>query len=231
MEFSHRFFKMITIVNFNHNIVHIILHPNISERGPYDILISDFGCKRILCFPCAGVVLIDSSKIVTNVCPFLATTMQLFLHLKVNERGPHNVAIGDFGAVFGGSLRGKTWGHGFNLWDNFCDRYFFKLRGRKCIHFLRHCNYFSCHGFWKTGLQHLDKWILTVWGCGPYEAKRESHRLHSHKKIGLKESKDKRCHTSMTIMLSFSPHSFKGGLEVQNHCHRWSKKEEFVSCV
>lgn len=124
------------------------------------------------------------------------------------------------------SMRTWLWFVGLFLWP-----ILFKLRGRKCIHFLRHCNYFSCHGFWKTGLQHLDKWILTVWGCGPYEAKRESNRLHSHKKVGLKESKDKRCHTSMTIMLSFSPHSFKGGLEVQNHCHSWSKKEEFVSCV
>ena len=86
----------------------IILHPRVSERGPYNISICDFGCKfgwsptrkqEDMLSTC-GILLIDSSKMVTNVCPFLATTMQLFLHLKIIERGPHNVSIGDFGATW-----------------------------------------------------------------------------------------------------------------------------------
>ena len=54
-----------------------------------------------------GVFLIDSSKIVTNVCPFLVTTVQLFLHLKVDERGPRNIAIGDYGSILGGPCEAK----------------------------------------------------------------------------------------------------------------------------
>lgn len=110
----------------------------------------------------------------------------------------------------------------------FSYRFTFKLNSCRCIHFLQHCNYFSSQPFRKTGLQDLDKWIWpfglwSLWTC-----RKESTGFISILKKGWIEGSKTRGATQAWQLCYLFPPLLQGRMEVQNHCHRWSKRRSLL---
>lgn len=110
-----------------------------------------------------GIFLIDFLRNGYKCVSVSCNNRAIILHLKVSERGPRIVSIDELGTVLDGPKHEDV---AFN-----CGVFLPILFRFKCIHILRHCNYFhpTVLGDRLTTSRQVD---LTIWDCGPYGAKR-----------------------------------------------------------